>query len=380
MKQVRRFDRGGLSKPVKLDNGWMRCDAYLTRTGVFSYLDSNGKERREYRPPDEVFKADSLSSFSAVPVTNDHPPEALDATNTNRYQVGHVDGMPAREGDKMRARLLITDAGVISAMESGKRELSNGYLVHLDETPGVSPEGERYDAVQRNITGNHVAIVDEGRAGPECRARMDAATRLDPASAWMVLSETHEPIQGESATQANEVRKVKMTFDKAQVEVADDVAALIDAERKSAQKRIDELQAKADSNEARADKLAKEVNDSKAALAAAPEKVKAEMAARAKLEQVAKAVGVEKADALDDKELKLAIAKTQAPEGVDLSQKSDAYVDVLVDSAAARADERQDAQRVMDETQAIPTDPKPAERKSFTEIAAGQFNKHAPKK
>jgi hypothetical protein len=34
-------------------------------------------------------------------------------------------------------------------------------------TPGVSPQGEKYDGVMRDIVGNHVALVKEGRAGAD---------------------------------------------------------------------------------------------------------------------------------------------------------------------------------------------------------------------
>src|SRR5690606_32107950 len=69
---VMRFDRVAF-KATRTDEGYIKDTPVLTRTGVFVYLDGQGRERREYRPPDEVFNADSLASLKGVPVTDTHP-------------------------------------------------------------------------------------------------------------------------------------------------------------------------------------------------------------------------------------------------------------------------------------------------------------------
>lgn len=169
-----RYDIGALRSPEVLPNGWVRASGHLTRAGIFSYLQHDGTVIRELRKPEEVFKADSLSSFALVPLTNDHPPELLTAGNTKQYAVGNVGESIQRDGDFVRASLLFTDAKAIADLQAGKSELSCGYSCDLDFTPGTW-DGEAYDAIQRNIRGNHVAIVDRGRAGPEVRVKMDAA-------------------------------------------------------------------------------------------------------------------------------------------------------------------------------------------------------------
>ena len=172
-----RIDRGNLSKPVKLSNGWLRIDGKLTRTGVFTYRNPNGSMRRELRLADEVFKEDAMQSFALVPVTDEHPPGFLDAKNTREYARGSVAGTLRRDGEFVAAELLVTDADLIAKLERGAaRELSCGYNCDLDETPGTTADGLRYDAIQRNIRGNHVAVVAKGRAGPEARVRMDGAS------------------------------------------------------------------------------------------------------------------------------------------------------------------------------------------------------------
>jgi hypothetical protein len=173
---AQRLDRGiALQKPTKLSNGWMRIDGRITRTGVFTYRLPDGKLRRELRLPEEVFKADTMQSFALVPVTDEHPPAFLDATNTKEYARGSVAGTLRQDGQFVAGEMLVTDADLIAKLEGGKaREISCGYTCDLEESPGEL-NGERYDAIQRNIRGNHVAIVERGRAGPEARVRMDAA-------------------------------------------------------------------------------------------------------------------------------------------------------------------------------------------------------------
>lgn len=172
-----RIDRGNLSKPVKMSNGWLRIDGRLTRTGVFTYRNNDGTMRRELRLPEEVFKSDAMQSFALVPVTDEHPPGFLDAKNTREYARGSVAGTLRKDGEFVAGELLVTDADLIKKLEDGAaRELSCGYNCDLDEKPGITSDGLRYDAIQRNIRGNHVAVVAKGRAGPEARVRMDGAS------------------------------------------------------------------------------------------------------------------------------------------------------------------------------------------------------------
>lgn len=173
-----RLDRASYRKPKKLPNGYLRADAVLTRVGVFEYRRADGTIRRELRLPEEVFSQDSLASFSMMPVTDEHPPVALDAENTHEFQVGVVGENPRADGDHVISTVMVTDAKVVAAVEKGaKRELSCGYNCKLDETPGEW-NGQRYDAIQRQIRGNHVALVTKGRAGPEACLRMDSEAAI----------------------------------------------------------------------------------------------------------------------------------------------------------------------------------------------------------
>ena len=159
------------------DEGFLRVPARISRIGIQEYLAAEmGLTDRDptdiirvYRPEEEVFSEDSLSSFSNKPVTNNHPPELVDAANFKKYSVGHSSNDVVRDGMFAATELTVMDLESIKDIESGKAELSNGYTSDIEWTEGISPEGEQYDAIQRNIKGNHIAIVERGRAGFACR-------------------------------------------------------------------------------------------------------------------------------------------------------------------------------------------------------------------
>lgn len=176
--RVSRIDVGRLGKAEQTPQGGYRIPAYVTRTGVLEYLREDGTVQREYRPPEEVFAEPSLESLSDAVVTDFHQGMVNPATY-REVTVGHVSAMPApaRDGDFVAARLVVLDANEIALIDAGERvENSCGYDCTLDITPGVTPEGLAYDAVQKNIVYNHVALLPRGfgRAGNDVQLRLDA--------------------------------------------------------------------------------------------------------------------------------------------------------------------------------------------------------------
>ena len=113
------------------------------------------------RPEEEVFSKETIASFEGMPVTNDHPPDGVDIGNIKALQKGHAHNVrrgSGEERDLLLADLIITDPVLIGLIMDGKREISCGYTYELCEENG------KY--IQRRIRGNHVAVVDAGRAGP----------------------------------------------------------------------------------------------------------------------------------------------------------------------------------------------------------------------
>lgn len=158
-------------------DGFVRVKARFARTGVQHYLAgelgltdrSTGTKVGIYRPAEEVFAAASVATFAGVPVTNNHPPAMLDTTNTKQYMVGFSGDVLTEDAGYMVGNITLTDAAAIAAFNAGKKELSNGYRSDIDWTAGTAPDGTTYDGIQRNIRGNHIAMVDAGRCGPACR-------------------------------------------------------------------------------------------------------------------------------------------------------------------------------------------------------------------
>jgi len=351
-KNVRRFDRGALEKPVKLQNGWLRVDGYIARAGLLEYLRSDGSAWVEYRPPEEAFNTDSLESFSLVPLTNNHPPTGLlDAENTKLFQVGTVE-TPHQDGDKIRAKILVTDSAVVSQMAAGKVELSCGYLCDLEMTPGEI-DGKRYDAIQRNVRGNHVALVAAGRAGPEIRVRMDNA------NAEMV------PFTPKGQTMH------KIRIDDVEFEVAENAAQAFEKHEKAQGEIIAEVRAELEKAKARGDSAEAEVVALKAELAEAPVKVKAALEARVALEAKAKELtGTEKFDGLSDLDVMRNVAAHVL--SLNMDGKSDAYVMACFDLAVERGT-KNDALEAVREISTVKhtdgTDPVEAARARFLEAS-----------
>ena len=178
MKPVIAFDRVpyAITRREYTDEGFLRVPGRVARVGIQQYLASEigltdrapGDIVNVYRPADEVFHADSLSSYDLKDATDDHPPEMVNAENFKSVTVGVVTGA-VRDGDFVLATLVIKDAAAIKKIESGKVQLSAGYSAEYIAEPGVTLDGEKYDFIQRNIRINHVALVDRARAGAQAR-------------------------------------------------------------------------------------------------------------------------------------------------------------------------------------------------------------------
>lgn len=355
--RVTRFDLGELREPVKTAYGFLRVDGRLTRTGVFTYLNGDGTKRRELRLPEEVFAQDSLESFAMMPVTDGHP-GLLTAANAAEHQRGSVGEQVRRDGDYVVASLMVTDSGLIRAMEDGsKRQLSCGYECDLEPAPaGAKYDGQPYDVVQRRIKGNHVAVLEKGRAGAEARVRMDsgAAQMVSVEDEGGDDSPQHTPeahvklihIDG-VGYEAGSEQAAKAQAD-LQTKLDAEAKTRLDADRKAGEdlKVAKEDLAKAN---ARADAEAEKVKRLDGELKALPAKVTADLKTRMDLEAKARGVLGEntKLDGLDDKAVKVAVLKKVSPD-LKLDGKEPAYIDARFDMAIEAhavedGEEREDA-------------------------------------
>lgn len=155
-------------------DGYLVADVKVARTGVQIYRGFEmGRPEletvRAYRPPEEVFADKAMASFAHRPMTNEHPSENVTSRNWKTLTIGHTGDTVGRDGEFLRVPLILMDQEAIDAVKAGKRQLSAGYSIDLDWTPGETSDGQAYDVVQRNISANHIALVDAARGGPSLR-------------------------------------------------------------------------------------------------------------------------------------------------------------------------------------------------------------------
>lgn len=243
---------GKLDGRTELGDGSVRFNARLTRIGVFDYGD-----HKELRTADEVFKKEALDSFRGLTVTEGHR-AWLDSENWRELSLGHVgDDVRANEdGIHVDASLVVKDKGALAKIDTGDLvEISMGYSVDLDRTPGRTQDGQAYDAVQTNIRGNHAALgpAKWGRAGSSVKL-LDGAAYADE----MNLSEkridapaSNDQLQKDLDASRADAEAVRKERDAARKDAADEKkrADTLEAERDAAKR--DAEKARTDAGEAK---------------------------------------------------------------------------------------------------------------------------------
>ena len=327
-----RYDRTEI-KATRTDEGYLIDTPIVGRVGIQMYKNADGTIRRELRPPEEVFKADSLKSFAGKPVTDEHPGEPVTAKNAKRLSVGTMQGEGRQDGDNVVAPIIVHDGEMIDKiLKGGKRELSLGYKVDLEETPGVW-NGQEYDAIQRNIRVNHLAIVPRGRAG-NARLNLDRhdAVSFNPEEENSMPTDNLGRIRLDSGLEYQAAPEVIVEVEKLRKDKAD------------LETRADGLQKQIDTVTAERDTLKSQVATADQLRADALEKARAEIKARAELDKVAETFKVDGAGKTDREVKELVIKSVRAD--ADLTGKSDDYVNAAFDlTVSLKQDAAMAAQR-----------------------------------
>jgi hypothetical protein len=136
-------------------------------------------KRTEYQAPEELLRKETLDTFAGAHVTLNHPPGGFVTSDTwRKVAIGHASDNVRVDAGQVLLDLYVKDAAAVAAIKAGHiKHISLGYKVDFDPTPGTTPEGQRYDGVQRNIRVNHIALLPVGvmpRGGQECVLRLDA--------------------------------------------------------------------------------------------------------------------------------------------------------------------------------------------------------------
>jgi hypothetical protein len=129
-----------------------------------------GRKYRMLRHPDELKKA--ARTFSNVPLLSEHAKRG--APHRPELVIGAVASDPHFDGDLLKAGMCIWSAAAIWAIQSGeRRQLSCAYAYSLPSMTRGTWMGAAYDGKMVDLRGTHVALVEEGRAGPECAIMLE---------------------------------------------------------------------------------------------------------------------------------------------------------------------------------------------------------------
>lgn len=262
------MDRAESARQYDL-NGWFEVsDNPISREGIFPYSgaqvghpDTN-RIFRVYRPAEELSDPETLASFRLMPIIEDHvmlgegftPAEEKGVAGVIGEKVSFKDGI-------MAANLKIYSKALAEKIKNGKTELSCGYRCVYDFTSGVW-NGQAYDVIQRRIRANHLAVVDEGRMGPEV-AILDRMTfTADAKETSPVDEELKKALEAMAATIADLSTRLSAMEGKDEDEEAE---VKVEAEDEEAEVEVEaedeEVEAKVEAMDAVLKGLRKQVSD-----------------------------------------------------------------------------------------------------------------------
>lgn len=175
-----------MTKRTYDNNGWLEVkDNPISKVGVFDYLGAEigapipDKIYRVLRPPEELASEETINSFKLTPFIIEHEMLGKYATPAEKKGIQGVIGENVYfDPPYLRANIKIFSDVALSNIDSGKIDLSPGYRSKYEFTSGIY-EGQPYDAIQRHLRGNHLALVDEGRTGPDVAVQDHLVITID---------------------------------------------------------------------------------------------------------------------------------------------------------------------------------------------------------
>lgn len=315
----------------------------IARVGVFPYMKADRSIEMEAKLPTELLSDSTVNSADNRPVTNDHH-GLVTKDNATQLAKGFTADNAHVDNNTLRVDMTIMDGKLIDAINNGKQELSIGFQTNIDQTPGKY-NGVAYDSVQKDIRINHVAVVNQGRAGHKVRLLGDSAemidddlkegkvesmeytkTRLDSVDQTITVAD-HD-VDAVTKLDADDSDKSKKIAD-----LKDQIAEL--------QKQLDELQGNADENkkeaaqaQAKADSLEKENETMKKKYEG--DGFDKKVQARLKLMEKAKKFVGDSADLnkMSAREMKIAAVKSAKAvnDSINLEDQTDDYIQALFDN------------------------------------------------
>lgn len=355
----RRYDQfGSSSSVIKTDEGFLRVQMRATRVGVFKYLRKDGSVVKELRHPDDVFAPESLATLQGKPITLLHPKNIPNGLVTSR-NVGQISVGLTGDSPVVSENAFVDTSGTITN-EKGVREVerrmatkqdqevSCGYKCDMIEESGVF-NGEVYDRRQVNIQYNHVALVPKGRAGNNCKLRLDEDEAILYDKHIQLEDNSMETIKIDgqefevSTEAAKSFRKLEAKHDEA-LSTSKKETAKAEAKADAINESLAEVKKTSSKLEAKADGLEDEVKTLKA-----EKETKMDANAMDALveertsicETATKLVKDFKKDGLSNIEIKKQVIVAISPD-VKLDEKSEDYIDARFDGIVENMDSYKD--------------------------------------
>lgn len=268
-------------------------------------------------PPEAVSDAEFLKSLNSSIVTDGHPFEMVSSRNARFVGRGVAKGKAkVNKTGVVAASLLVTDSELISeVMNDGKEQVSLGNFADIDWTPGSDPELGPYDGVMSTIKNNHTAIVYAGRLGENVRLMNKGP-------------DDGKPKKGK--------RTMQRIINGVPVEIHDDDVQVFDTvieENKTLKTEIENARTEIENGKKELDKVTAEL-DAEKVKSNDVEKIDGLVDARVAIINEATRLFPDVDKTKSNREIKVEVLNElkKVREGVDLSKKSDEYVDALFDA------------------------------------------------
>jgi len=193
-------DKNGTARVVD-ENGFYEIkNNPLSKVGVFPYsgrqvgdMENPDKVYNVYRPAEELGSDECIDSFKLLPWIDDHVMLGIGKEGRTQAERKGVQGVIGEDvyfkDDVLYGNLKVFSESLANLIENGKEELSCGYTCSYEFATGTY-NGVQYDAIQRNIRGNHLALVDEGRMGKEVAVLDSMVFTFDTKEIFQMNEET----------------------------------------------------------------------------------------------------------------------------------------------------------------------------------------------
>jgi len=159
-------------------NGWFEVkDNPLSKMGIFQYSGGSISPECEqdkiynvYRPAEELSTEECINSFKLLPWIDNHVMLGSEDEGLTPAEAKGIQGVIGEDvyfdGEYLKGNIKVFSEAMSNLIANGKKELSCGYRCRYEYAPGVY-DGVAYDYLQREIRGNHLALVEQGRMGSD---------------------------------------------------------------------------------------------------------------------------------------------------------------------------------------------------------------------